>query len=408
MSRRPARSGFRRSGGSVSAEDAAAGPRLIDTTEEFDELLERLLQAERFALDTEFHREGTYHPEVALVQIATEDEIALVDPLAVDLARMSEVLASDTEVVMHAGRQDLEILHRAAGRVPARWYDTQVAACFVGYSSPSLANLLEREMGIKLPKASRLSDWMRRPLSRTQREYAASDVAYLLPLADGLREQVAERGRTEWVEEAIEEQRTDEWTTRDPARAWLRLREVRHLKGNSLAVAQELARWREETAAQMDIPVRLLLADLGLVGLAQAKPQTVQEIRQTRGVEQRNLRGDLATAALKVIDDNRTSEPQFPVPAAGKELRADMKPAVTLVTTWITQLAKDLALDAPVLGTRADVEALLSGDPQARLSHGWRAEVAGERIQSLVGGTSAVAFSPKDGLILVPRTVTGG
>lgn len=137
---------------------------MIETQGGFDELLDEWKGVERYALDTEFHREGTYHPRVALVQVAWPGRLALIDPLAVNLAPLSEVLASGSCAVMHAARQDLEILHRECGLVPTELFDTQVAANFVGFSNPSLGTLSERLTGKKVPKGDRLTDWMRRPL----------------------------------------------------------------------------------------------------------------------------------------------------------------------------------------------------------------------------------------------------
>jgi len=144
--------------------DAVAEHRFIATDEDLLEVLGELRGVTRYALDTEFHRERTYWPKVALLQIAWQDDLVLIDPLEVDLAPMRELMESDSLAVLHAASQDLEVLELACGAVPRRLFDTQVAAGFLGMSTPSLASLHERELGVSLPKANRLTDWLERPL----------------------------------------------------------------------------------------------------------------------------------------------------------------------------------------------------------------------------------------------------
>ncbi len=192
--------------------DAASTHRWIDRQADFDDLVQTLLEAPRYALDTEFHRERTYFPKLALVQVAwrTPDgqELALIDPLAVDVTPFGKLFSSDALCVIHAAQQDLDVLTHAVGSVPARMFDTQLAAGFVGYGTPSLVSLLQGEIGISPPKGDRLTDWLRRPLSDSQRQYAAVDVEYLLEVHERLVAQLAEVGRIAWAEDACEELRT--------------------------------------------------------------------------------------------------------------------------------------------------------------------------------------------------------
>ena len=134
----------------------------IDAQQEFDNLVEELVHARAYALDTEFHRERTYLPQLAVVQIATPDRVALVDALAVDVSALCRTFDSDAVCVMHAGSQDLEILELLCGRVPARIFDTQVAALFCGYRTSSLGKLVEGFLGVQLDKSAQLADWTRR------------------------------------------------------------------------------------------------------------------------------------------------------------------------------------------------------------------------------------------------------
>ena len=221
---------------------------LIEDDDAFGRLVDRLDGQDRYAIDTEFHRERTYFPHVAVVQIADAHGVAIVDALSVDLTPFARILNSDATAVMHAARQDMEVLERSTGTLPARLLDTQVAAGFLGYTSPSLSTLLERELGVHALKADRLTDWLRRPLKPAQLDYAASDVAHLLELHDVLWDRLVGRGRDGWVLDACEELRTEYRGPRDPDEAWRRIKELRHLRGSTLAVAQAVAAWRERRA----------------------------------------------------------------------------------------------------------------------------------------------------------------
>ena len=181
--------------------------RWVDSQSEFEALIDRLCAEPRYALDTEFHRERTYFPKLALMQFATGGETTLVDPLAVDLAPLRRLFASEAVAVLHAAQQDLDVLTHACGAVPAQMYDTQLASGFLGYSTPSLVSLLMAELKVSAAKGDRLTDWLRRPLTDEQLAYAAADVDHLLALQDQLDAQIDELGRSEWVAEACEELR---------------------------------------------------------------------------------------------------------------------------------------------------------------------------------------------------------
>lgn len=383
--------------------DAAGEYTLIEDDAAFAELLDRLDGQDRYAIDTEFHRERTYFPHVALVQIADAHGVALVDALSVDLSPFARILDSDAVAVMHAARQDMEVLERSTGTVPSRLVDTQVAAGFLGYTSPSLATLLERELKVRALKADRLTDWLRRPLKPAQLDYAASDVAYLLELYDVLWERLVDRGRDQWVLDACEELRTEYRGPRDPDEAWRRIKELRHLRGSTLAVAQAVAGWRERRAIATDQTPRFVLSDLGVVAVASAAPTTLEELRSLRGVDGRSLKSGMGEDLLAVVAAAAGTRPQRVPTQSVPELPGELRPAVPLISAWVSQLSRELELETSVLATRADLEDLLRGVPGARLTQGWRAELVGEPIRRLLEGEAALAFDRREGLVLEDR-----
>ena len=169
--------------------------------------------------------------------------------------------------MLHAASQDLEVFMHWADAVPKKIFDTQLAAGFTGLSTPSLASLHDKVLHISLPKTSRLTDWLARPLTDDQLNYAASDVAHLLELFEHIRADLIERGRLEWAETECEQLRLVPRGQRDPDEAWRRIKAVRQLKGGALGVARAIAAWRENRAAELDQPVRFILSDLALVGV---------------------------------------------------------------------------------------------------------------------------------------------
>lgn len=375
----------------------------MDSDTQFREIVDELAQTDAFGVDTEFHRERTYFPHLALVQISWNDEIALVDPLAVDLSVFAAALESKSTVVMHAATQDLEVLDLACGSLPKTLFDTQIAAGFVGQSLPSLANLVERFKGVRLPKGDRLTDWLIRPLAEDQRRYAASDVEHLLSLKDDLSEELLERGRLEWATSECEILRARGRNVRDPEAAWLRIKEARPLKGETAAIAQCVAAWRERRAAEIDQPVRFVMSDLAVVGVAQRKPHTIEALRKVRGIDERHLRansGELILEAVRSGEGKVVSRPN----SVSFELDRKLRPAVALVSAWVSQLCHELEIETSLVATRSDIEGLLAGDPRSRLSSGWRAELVGERVNDLVSGRAALAFGPDATLVLEPRS----
>lgn len=374
--------------------------RWVDETSELESIVVELLDQPRYAIDTEFHRERTYYPDLALVQLAWPGDLVLIDPLAVDITVLRPLFDSDVVAVFHAAQQDLDVLTHAVGGVPRHFFDTQIAGGFVGYGTPSLVSILNGEIGINPPKGDRLTDWLRRPLTDAQRTYAALDVAYLLDVQDLLTEKLAAVGRVGWVTEACEELRAKPVSGQHPDDAWARLKDVRGLRPRPRAVAQSIAAWRERTAMERNVPVRQVLPDLAILGITQRQPSNEKELSQARGVDDRFNRGKIAKAILDAVAEGKRADPPD-APTTSDDLERDLRPAVALISAWVSQVAKSEKIDTATLATRADLVAFLSEDSSARLARGWRKEILGEGIERLVSGKAALTFDRGVGLRLV-------
>lgn len=358
-----------------------------------------------YALDTEFHRERTYFPRLALVQLQWGNTNVLIDPLAVDPRGLAELLCGSGLAVLHASQQDLEVLRYAVGEVPSRLFDTQLAAGFIGYSTPSLAALAQSQLKVTLSKGDRMTDWMRRPLTASQCSYARSDVAYLEQLFERISSRVDQLGRSSWVSEACEELRLRPWGESNPEDAWLRIKDARALKGEARGVAQALAAWRERRAMATNIPLRRVMSDMALLGIAQAAPRSTEDLAHARGVDERYLSGSIAREILAAVKEGRERIVELDS-QAHDPLEKRLRPAVTLVTAWIGELARTAEIDPTLVATNRDIVALLAGG-ESRLAHGWRRDLVGRDIERLLKGESGLSFDGDGRLRLIPAKDAG-
>ena len=372
----------------------------IDSDKDLVDFTQEALSESHFYLDTEFHREKTYFPQLALVQIATSKRTVVIDPLMVEMKLLRPLFDGPGMCVLHAAQQDLDVMAQSCGFIPSRMLDTQLCAGFLGYSQPSLASLLQSYLKVIVPKGDRLTDWLRRPLTRDQLVYAASDVAYLAELSNLIFVELEERGRMQWAVDACEELRTRPTGPNPPEDAWLRVKDVRTLKGRARWVAQAVSEWRENRAMDLDLPPRHVLSDIAILGISQKAPRTADDMLNSRGVDNRHVNGQQGRALLEAVqlgvEKSTQGELSFPS-HDGEDLDKSMRPAATLVSAWVTELARQSSLDAGLLGTRKDINDLLSGAPGARMSEGWRADIVGRDIEDLVAGRKALTFTKENG-----------
>lgn len=372
----------------------------VDSEKTLDDVIDSVLGGSRYAIDTEFHREKTYYPKLALVQIRWGTQTALIDPLAVDPRRLARLFSSEILAVFHAAQQDLEVLRHASLEAPRNIFDCQVAAGFVGFSTPSLATLVQAVKKTSLSKGDRLTDWLRRPLTDQQCAYAADDVVHLFDLHDELSRQLTELGRVDWVNDACAELASRPTGPQDPSDAWLRLKEVRALKGSARGVAQALAKWREERAIRSDLPPRRVMSDMALLGISQRVPKSVEELANTRGVDDRHLSAEYCKEIMTAVRDGAKNSIVLPS-TDNDDVDKFARPALTLITAWVGELARKHKIDATLLATRSDITAFLRKSPNARLREGWRATLIGDDLTRILNGEVGLSVDREGHLKLV-------
>jgi len=359
---------------------------LVDNEHDLGTLVEALAGATLVAVDTEFVRERTYHPQPCLLQLAWNDEIACVDLMTLGgVGALADMLfGEEVTKVFHAARQDLELFFAMCGRVPAPIYDTQVAGGVLGYPDQSgYGSLVEDVLGVRLEKGHARTDWTRRPLSAEQLRYARDDVRYLLPLRAELEQRLVALERQEWAEELYRELTDPSLYAPDPAAAWRRVKSWRQLEGPALARLQALAAWREEQALTRDRPRKWILGDEALIELARRNPLDEKAVALA-GVPPAVVRRQGRAIADRLAALPADAEPRD-VPADNRLPKAEARLASRL-GRLVDETAERARVAPAILATRAELKSLVAGERDLRVLRGWRRELIGDRLLEFVEG----------------------
>jgi ribonuclease D len=360
---------------------------LITRPEELDAAVFRMQGAARLAVDTEFMRESTYRPKLCLVQVASDTDCYLVDALAgLDLGPLHSVLHDRARLkILHAARQDLEVLSQSGGAVPAPVFDTQVAAALLGLPPQvGYADLVARRLGHSIDKGQTRTDWSRRPLSDAQLAYAADDVHHLLTLHADLAAELEARGRASWLAEDCAALEDPALYRTEPDEAWRRMKGLGRMKPVEQAIARTLAAWREKRAIASDKPRGWILADEALYSLATVAPTTADDLEQVRGLPPgvARKRGEELLAA---IASARSMAAQSPPVARPTRPTPEQNRLIGELQQRVRKAAEELGINAEVIATRRDIEALVFGPPESSaVLRGWRREVVGDRLLAML------------------------
>jgi ribonuclease D len=368
----------------------------IDSDSGLADLCAQLRGQPVLALDTEFLREKTYYAQLCLLQVAAEDVVACVDPLAVNLDPLLDIIYDPQVIkVMHSARQDLEIFFDLRGDLPRPLFDTQVAATLMGFGEQvGYANLVREMLGVELDKMATRTDWSQRPLAAEQLRYAADDVRYLFTVYHQQQEQLAARGRLDWLQADF-----DELTQRDtyavpPEQLWKRVRGTQKLKPGQLAVLRGLAVWREQRAQASNRPRRWILKDEVMVDIARRAPTNLAGLEQIRGIEGKLL-SQHGEALLAIIAEEKASDPaHWPRRPGMRKLTPAQDAIVDVLMAVVRSRGAQHEVSAALLATRKALEALVADSASGEgltpgdhsLLHGWRGELAGHDVQSVLAG----------------------
>ncbi len=385
------------------------------------ELLQACAEMKRckvLCVDTEFHRENTYYPEFALLQVYGNGQCWIIDPIVIDDMQPVWDVLCDPEIlkVFHAGRQDIEIIVNACDTVPMPLFDTQIAAALLGFGQQiGFGNLVQRITKKALTKQESFSDWKIRPLTKKQLEYAADDVIWLMPCYQVLRDQLQARGRLDWLaEEQVVLCDPATYRESDDTLFW-RVKGANKLKGAHLAALRELAAWREREARRRNIPRRRILADEPLLEIARRKNLDLATLRRIRGLNEGMIRRFGEVIMLAWQSGMNCDEADWPQGerrrhhTAGTDLRCEM------LDTLVRLKAETGAIAPAILAGKADLMALASwghrchGEPpHVPCLQGWRYQLVGHELLQLLRGEICLSLNPKTGLPVIRHFDNGG
>lgn len=368
---------------------------VITTTSDLAAACRTMAAAPFVAVDTEFMRETTFWPKLCLIQLASPDFEAIVDPLASGLALdpFYELMANDKVVkVFHAARQDVEIVFIQAGLIPTPLFDTQVAAMVCGFGeSISYVNLVKQITNVDIDKSSRFTDWARRPLSDKQLVYALGDVTHLRRVYTRLKSDIDKAGRSRWLDEELAAL-TDPSSYRvEPEESWRRLKmKVRGRKG--LAVLIELAAWRERLAQSQDVPRSRILRDEALYDIANQAPTDVGQLSRLRTLSDGFARSARAKEILDVVKQGLARDfATLPEPDTAAPVPADKSALVDMLRVLLKAAASRNGVAPRLIADTEDLERIaVELAPDVPALHGWRRDLFGQDALRLKAGEIAL------------------
>ena len=347
-------------------------------------------------IDTEFMRESTFFSILCLVQVATAEEEAVIDPLAkgIDLAPLKALLMDEGIVkVLHAARQDMEIFYRICEAVPGPIFDTQIAGMAIGLGdSDGYGALVKARLNINLDKGARFTDWSRRPLSEKQLSYALADVTHLRDLYPGIVSELEDQGRLNWVMEEMAQHMDESLYTFEPEEAWRRLK----LRGNKkpyLAALKAAAAWRERQAIKKDIPRRRVLKDDAMYDLAQQRPRTIEALAKLRGIprgfEKSSAASGLVDSIGAAIENANEYAPPAPIV---KHMPPALGPRIEMLKTLLRLRTEVEGIATRLVANARDIEQLAAFGEGADIAalNGWRREIFGQDALDLLRGKIAL------------------
>jgi ribonuclease D len=353
-----------------------------------DDLAARLARWKRvevLALDTEFIRERTWWPQLALVQIAVPGEdILLVDPTVAGMPETLRPLIDDPAIVklMHSASEDVQALQRGCGALPSPMFDTQIAAALCGIGAGmGYQKLVETLLGVVLAKSETRSDWLQRPLSTAQLAYAADDVLHLHALHAILLEKLRALGREDWLTEDCERLVASSGSESPDPYPHRALRSAQSLDADAQARLCRLLRWREVQARASDRPKGWILDNELAMALSRKPPidaRALNAFLDTQPKAPRKLRAELWNALAPPLTAEERDIPLVTLPdtAEKKRLRA-LQDAVAAEATR-------LQLDPGVLASRRTLEALMEGETGMQALQGWRRPVLEHVLQPIL------------------------
>lgn len=351
------------------------------------------------AVDTEFIRDSTYYPSLCLIQIAGINFAAAIDPLAkLDMSPIWELLLNKNILkVFHAGRQDIEIFFGLMGEIPTPIYDTQIAAMFCGLGDQvGYESLVNNFLGLSVNKEHQFTNWLQRPLSKNQINYAISDVTHLINIFPLIRKAIKDNNREEWVTKELEHLSKKELYQVKADEVWKKIK-LKNSNPQMLNLLKYLAYWRENECKKRNIPRNRLIRDDVLINISFSKPKTISELKKIRAIP-KNLSNDDFSQILEVIDKaEKVRREEWPLISTSTSPQIS-KSSLELLKILLKYCSEENGLAEKVIANTDDLKSILEGQKKnMKVFTGWRNKIFGEMALSLLNGK--LAFKIEKGKI---------
>nr|WP_318381368.1 ribonuclease D [uncultured Enterobacter sp.] len=366
---------------------------MITTNDALEALSEAARDVPAIALDTEFVRTRTYYPQLGLIQVFDGKQVSLIDPLSITDWSPFRELMLDKAVTkfLHAGSEDLEVFLNVFGTLPQPLIDTQILAAFSGRpQSWGFAPMVEEFTGLTLDKSESRTDWLARPLTARQCDYAAADVWYLLPIANKL---MAEAEASGWLPAALDECRLLQQRRQEilaPEDAWREISNAWQLRTRQLACLQLLADWRLRKARERDLAVNFVVREEHLWAVARYMPGSLGEL-DSLGLSGSEIRFHGKTLLALVAKAAALPEEALPEPLANLVEMPGYRQAFKAIKALVQSVSVAHGVSAELLASRRQINQLLNWHWKIKpmttlpeLISGWRGELMSDKLLTLL------------------------
>lgn len=373
--------------------------QFIRNDQELEQFSNEAAKADAVAIDTEFVRTRTLYPRLGLIQVFDGKRLVLIDPLEIsDWSAFNALLTNSSVIkILHSCSEDLETFWHNLGVVPSPIFDTQFAACLLNMGATlGYANLVELTLGVQLDKGESRTDWLARPLSAQQCQYAANDVLYLYQLFPDIYQKIKDINRLEWIfneMEALSLKKTSQLPTQ---LAYLSIKNNWQLHGRSLYILQQLAKWRVEKAMKKDMALNFVVKEQNLVEIAKRQPTHKGALFKLQGIapQEARVHGD---EIVNIINEAKDVPPEMYPPAIERLIEyPGFKKIVSSIRQLCQEQADALNIPVEILGSKKQIHQVLKWawfeQDETRelgvrpdLLSGWRQPLLQSGIESILG-----------------------
>ena len=363
----------------------------VTSNSELQKLCQLAASFKVIALDTEFVRRSTYYPQLALLQIGLGSDCYLIDPYKIeDWTALTDLFNQDIQFILHSCAEDMEVFRYAIGAIPKRLFDTQIAGAFLGWGDAiSYASLVNKLFNIDVDKSETRSDWSRRPLTESQKIYAAQDVRWLTQAYVKQSELLMEQGKLAWIRTEFERQLATGRSETPVSAAWLKVKGAGNLLSDQIPLWRDLASWRETRARQEDMPKTWVLKDPELIQVIIERPMNMGSLSRL-DVHPSTVRrfGKEIIAVINAAE--RESDEQNPLQSLTLEQRQRLKKLQSVVK----KVAEDRQVAPRFLASKQVLQKLMlqaeqglldNPDTQPDIFTDWRATLLADALKDILG-----------------------